>query len=235
MLVLKENFLSEPSEIRKSLEKLLESFSLYLEKEGVRVTPYREQSLNDFDGLPSSLKIQKAENFFKYYELCRAAIESGVELRNNKSFLNFSLKKLNLWMDSEAIDRIDRDDIIEVYSLEKTQLYRNLKFLEICSYPMLDLYMYEWPELFCRPDSITEKLIQVCGEVIADPLCRFRPSGVPEHVLEETFSQEKLSFMVDQKVIAPVKDAQGRVQGVMGSLQARVIDRTIRPLSQFSN
>lgn len=235
MLTLKDGWQSEPSKIGLTFTKLLESFSDYLLKEGVKVVPYRDQSVRAFESLSTEDKLVKAKNFFQYYEICREAVASGVELRENVKFLSFSLKRLGLWMDSEAIDRIDREDIIEVYSLEKTQLYRNLKFLEICSYPMLDLYMYEWPDLFCRPDTITEKLIQVCGEVVSDPLCRFRPSGVPEHVLEEKFSTQKLSFLVDQKIIAPVKDSSGNVQGVMGSLQARVIDRTVRPLSQFSN
>jgi hypothetical protein len=165
------------------------------------------------------------------------ATRAGIGKHQSSELLRYFLKKMNWNLSEKVFSHLSEEDVIEVYSPNFTQLFRNLKFLEICSYPILDIYLYEWPELYTRPQAITEALIQECVRALGAASDQdFFGDSVPDHFLEEVFSEERRVFKIEQKFISPVRCATtGVVVGMLGCLAASVHSkrgerRTVLPL-----
>lgn len=185
------------------------------------------QSFQIFADLPEPRRqsiLAKLRQDIAFYE---GASQAGIGKYKSVDLLRHFLSKANWSVSEDVLSRLSDQDVIEVYSPTFTQLFRNMRFLEICSYPILDLYMYEWPELFIRPQAITDDLIQAAFRVLAaPPTLHYVEAGLPDHFLEEVFSEERRVFAIDQKLLAPLRsEATGEVVGLLATLQASVVSK----------
>ncbi len=178
--------------------------------------------------------LAKLRQDIAFYE---GASQAGIGKYKSVDLLRHFLSKANWSVSEDVLSRLSDQDVIEVYSPTFTQLFRNMRFLEICSYPILDVYLYEWPELYTRPQAITEALVQEClKSLAAKPGENFFGQSVPDHFLEEVFSAERRVFEIEQKFISPVRSVEdGSVVAMLGCLSANVHSkrgqsRTVVPL-----
>jgi hypothetical protein len=191
------------------------------------------QSFQIFADLPEPRRqsiLAKLRQDIAFYE---GASQAGVRKCKSVDLLRHFLSKANWSVSEDVLSRLSDQDVIEVYSPTFTQLFRNMRFLEICSYPILDIYMYEWPELYARPQAITEALIQEFFRMLsAPPGVDLFEAQVPDHFLEEVFSEERRIFEIQQKLNSPVRSREtGEVVAVLGVLQASVISKKGQPRS----
>jgi hypothetical protein len=136
---------------------------------------------------------------------------------------------------------ISDDDIIEIYTADFTQLFRNLEMLKLCSYSILELSVYEWPELFRRPHAITKQLIHLAEQIMGTKEPRtISCDNVPDHFLEEIFSPGKHKLFIEQKILSPLMDQNNNAIGFVGTLRAHLFDpstkegllvQNVKPLS----
>jgi hypothetical protein len=189
------------------------------------------RSMEVLQGLPEERRktiLQKLEADIAFFE---DASRAGIPKYKSVDLLRHFLSKSGWVLADEVYSRLSDGDVIEVYSPTFTQLFRNMRFLEICSYSILDIYMYEWPELYTRPQSITEALIHECMRSLqAKPGENFFGDSVPNHFLEEVFSEERRVFEIEQKFISPIRCAKtGAVMAMLGCLAARVHSKRGQP------
>src|SRR5690606_14370708 len=85
---------------------------------------------------------------------------------SNRNLIVNILKNMHLRAPQSFVDKIDEDDLIEIYNLENIQIFRNLKFYETTTYSLEDLLLYDWPELYSRPKRMTEQLLNLVESVI---------------------------------------------------------------------
>ncbi len=95
--------------------------------------------------------------------------------------------------------------MIEIYSAEMTQIYRNFEFFRQCSYDYLTTLTIPWMELYQRDDQVTEKLISQIGQMLQHSNVR-TAYDVPVHSLKERFLNHDLSFECDAKYMVPLFD-----------------------------
>ena len=177
---------------------LLQVFCKTLQSEGLEITPYRESSLVRFRSLSPDQQNQKFRDFQRYFEVFAEAVSEGVGLKDSAGLLKKVLTRGGLSTCPEMYQHLENEDVIEAYSSDFTQLFRNLRFLEICSYPLLDLYLYEWFELFRRPQNVTDILVSLAHEILAQTKPSLVKCEVPDHFLEEVFSEQKHRFHIKQ-------------------------------------
>ncbi|MCB0349901.1 MAG: hypothetical protein KDD38_01885 [Bdellovibrionales bacterium] len=217
---------SSSSELANQFQMLLDKFCAHIKKEGLaNVTSYTQDSLDRFHTLPSDKKITIIKNFHDYYELCVECVAAGISLKDGRKMLWKLLPTLGLRPTSDLFDNLHDDHVIEVYRPDFTQVFRNIKFLELCSYPIADLYIQPWTELFDRPQQITNsiiKSIQKCLSTGTATSC-----DVPVHELYERSSSMNQILKIEQGRFSPLFDKFGKPAAFVGTLNATIISRNI--------
>ena len=222
--------------IQEQFRALIDEFASQCDAEGVRLLPYREEGWQRFHSLTFEKQVEKVSGFLKFYQACAEVVDSGISLKRGVKSLEKVMSKFGYQVCPGLYDQISDEEVIEAYTSDFTQLFRNLEMLKLCSYSLLELSVYEWPELFRRPHSITEKLIGLAGQVLGSPSPRtITCSEVPNHFLEEIFSPDKHKLFIEQKLLSPLMDSSGATVGFIGTLRAHLFDPTTETGQSMQN
>jgi hypothetical protein len=218
---------SNPEEhllLKQSFSELLLEFTKILNSVEIQIVPFREENWKKFFTVPAPQLHAIYCGFKSYCDLYASAIEEGENIRDDKALLWRTITKLGLRPCSDLMEHIEKNDVVEIYDKNYVQLYRNLRFFELCSYTLLELLTNEWFMLYRRPASITTAMIASVDDVMSG---KWRTTKVnveiPEHFLEEIFSEECNVFKVTQKIQSPLFGKNNSPEAIVGVLHAEPI------------
>jgi hypothetical protein len=196
----------------------LGEFSRLLSRFGCQTIPLgRPESVQRYLGLPLDRRIVISERFHTYRSVCESVAQSGQSLRDSSIILWKMLSRLKFRPGTDLFDKLDQDDVIEIYDSSSVQIFRNLRFFEICSYSLLEVFTFELWELYRRDMAITNALVQTVTGVFSNKTRTSVPAGVPDHTVEEIFSEAKRKYFIRQKFIAPLFDSNNQPIAVCGN------------------
>jgi hypothetical protein len=151
-----------------------------------------------------------------------AVREKEISFRDNRSVLKVALDILRLKVEQDFLDTIAQDDLLEIYSVEMIQIFRNFRFFTICGYSLLELELFPWHDLYERSHLITEKLMEVGIRAIENQV-QTEAMTIPSHYMKERFSQTKQVVKIEFKHMSPLKDYLGQRAGFAVSQHANII------------
>lgn len=130
---------------------------------------------------------------------------------NNKSLLWTTIKVLKLKPKIESlIELIEGEEIMEIYDLNGIQIFRNLRFLELCNYPIEMILTRPWHELYARSPSIKKQILVDCI-LSALSLKGFSPQAqVPNHIASEIYSEEIQPIFCQPRLRIPLYPSKSR-------------------------
>jgi hypothetical protein len=202
----------------------LDGFRQLLQGQGIQgVEPYGPGSFAVFNKLPTPKQEKIATDFATFSALCAECVRSNISLRDGRKLLWKILPQLNLRPRSDLFEQINDDQVVEIYRPDFTQIFRNLRFLELCSYPVADLYTVPWTDLFERSDDITDAIMDSIKSCLATGRTIY--SGVPDHLLYERSSPDQQVVKIQQGLFSPLLDPNGRPAAFVGTLKATVIGK----------
>lgn len=137
--------------------------------------------------------------------------------------LDMALKKFNLTPKDDCQQYLTKGDIVEIYSAEGVQLYRNFEFFKNCSYSLMDVITNEWFVLYERPQQIIDTMINICSQVLKSGKETVQ-YAVPEHILRERYLNAKRAFKIVSKYISPLVDSNGQTTAVLTVLTVLTAD-----------
>lgn len=187
-------------ELFKALSKQV---SMLLSTEGIQVKAYLE-GLPYFSKLTElqQAKVNKQLEF--YAELCSEHINEGYKISDGSTFLWRAFRKLGLTPTSDLFQFLTDESVIEIYSDENIQLFRNLNFFTYCSYSLEELHSREWWHLYERDASVTNAIFEEGNKMFAGSIRgTYRPS-MPDHIVRELASEEKLVMQVEFEAMSPL-------------------------------
>lgn len=135
--------------------------------------------------------------------------EPEFEYRQLDSFL----EHFNFRFYDDVNQFITCGDVVEVYDLNFKQIYRNLTFLDFCSYDLLTLHTVPLFELYSRAESVNKHLmeaIQIGLSAKKTQAMRLEP-----HLLRETYLNNRKVFRLTPGIVSPVLDPIGSVIGLL--------------------
>lgn len=183
---------------------LCEELSSFIELEGLVVRPYGQETLPYFQRMASAQQEEAIKNLQNYIKICKKVYEDGGVLRDSPFFVQKALNFYGYDYDSKALANLKNDELAEFYSYQHTQLFRTLSYFENASYTLEDIYSRPWTHLYDRDPLI--------GEALVKHLDRFYQGesetiyvDVPEHLLTERASLEKLKSKVKIRAIVPLR------------------------------
>lgn len=191
-----------PAEDEK-FKSLAQRLSMLLATEGIYIKGYLE-GLPYFSRLTEEKKKSVNQSLSFYCELCREQMSEGYTLSDGPSFLWRALGKLGLIPRSDLFQHFDKEAVIEIYSNESVQLFRNLNFFKYCSYSLEELHAKEWWFNYDRDPKITEIIYDYAAKVFSGELKENFIPQVPVHVVKEIDSQDRLVMEVQFGVMGPL-------------------------------
>lgn len=188
----------------EDFKSLSQKICMMFATEGVYRKPYLD-GLPYFSALSDSEKGSVVEHLRFYCELCEAQIAEGFKLRDNLSFTWRAFRKLDLVPRGDIFSHMTDEDLIEIYSCENKQLYRNFKFFEFCSYTLEELHSLEWWALYERDSEITMKIFDAGARVMGGEITESYIPDIQPHRLKEMNSAECSTFLQQVKLMSPLK------------------------------
>ena len=142
---------------------------------------------------------------------------------SNKAITKNVLDFMKLSTSEDMLNTITEEDIVEIYSPECIQIFRNFKFYETTTYSLSDLLLYDWSELYYRPSQVFQKIQVHIDKVLKtdhDDLVSDM-ADVPTHIIKEIKANPIQLCEIRFKKIAPVTDRAGRRAGLIVTCQAQ--------------
>ncbi len=173
-----------------------------------------------------SAKLQLALQNLQVFKKILAHAEMGqMELWETSNLLELTFSELKLTYSDDFVTTIEHDDIVDGYDLNNCQIFRNFRFMEICSYDLHDIVTYDWPTLFERSQMITSKIMEKVEEVVRTGRT-VSLEDVPAHYMKERHSQDGSVFRVKFRHMGPIFAKAGVPAGFLASSKAEIIDET---------
>lgn len=184
--------------------RLIEKTCAYANSAGLKVVAGNSESWAHFQNLPFQRRDAAMKAAMTYHDICQAAITAGWPLSDSRMLLWASLRHFDLIPSSDLLSHVTDDIVVEVYTSDGIQLFRNMKFMELCSYTLADIFMYPWWELFERNDDLIADIGKEVTAVLSGESRKILMSQVRSHRLVEAFSQERCVVEMTFKNFSPV-------------------------------
>lgn len=201
---------------------------------GVSLLGYNQRSLAYFNQLSVETQGLLLCNLRLWLESLEAASDiTSLEVAEAES-LRLICEKMDVTIDAEFFSCLRQGDVIEIYQVvdrqpEKTyQLWRNSRFISMCSYDLLLLMTTPMHQLFLRNVEVQEIINQRMREMLLTP--RTMPCRIPEHDLMEVLHAHNRVFRITNRFAAPMYDRKGETIGFASNLRAELVGSAYRHL-----
>lgn len=190
----------------------------------VGVKPYHRSDLPLFRKLSESAQDQALQGLESFEETLNATLRAGFRLDNQPQLVWHALKSMGLVPPSELFHHIGPDHVVEIYSLEGLQIWRNLNFLKNCSYTLEEVYSIPWHLRYERqPDRVEEAMTKV-GKLLRGETPALYHADISSHRIEETISEARFVLSVSHHWLARLEDREGSFRAWMGISDSKIVE-----------
>jgi len=179
------------------------NISEMLQAEGKTVRPF-VPGLPHFSKLSTDRKLHIIQQVRFYQELCQSQLSEGFKINDNFSFTWRAFGRLGLSPSKDFFSYVQGEDIIEIYSKDQIQLFRNFAFFDCCSYTLEELHSYEWWTLFERDEKHTQMILEDAAKTLSGEIRETFTPNIPVHTLREANSAENFLMNIEIRCMAPV-------------------------------
>lgn len=203
-------------------KNLVKELSVLINGQNYNIRPYSEETLKKLEVLSRDAVQAANRKIISNIQLIENSVVSLSEAKNRSMIKNI-LNIMKLSATSDFLNNITEEDIVEIYSPDGIQIFRNLKFYETTSYSLADLLLYEWYELYSRPTKIYEKL----AEYVVYCVTKARPNEIidlnhiPAHIIKEIKSNPINLLEVKFGKMAPIYSFGGNIAGLIVTCKAK--------------
>ncbi|HEX7674355.1 MAG TPA: hypothetical protein VF412_09290 [Bdellovibrio sp.] len=197
------NVVSHDSALDDRFKRLTKVVSMLLTNEGKYQRPYLD-GLPHFSKLATEQKTKVVEHLQFFHDLCIEHVSEGYSIKDSPSFVWRAFRRLGLTPRSDLFSQLTDEHIVEIYSNENVQLFRNFKFFEFCSYSLEELLTIEWWGLFDRDSKLTTKMYEYAAQIFNGELHENVKPALESHFVRELASQDKLAMEYSLDLVGPL-------------------------------
>lgn len=190
-------------QLNAEFKAVAQKVTMLLASEGIHRRAYAE-NLPHFNPLSAQQKQEAIRQLSFYGELCQEQRTEGYSLKDSPTFTWRALQKLGLTPPSELFSQITNEDVVEVYSDENRQLFRNFNFFEVCSYSLEELHSIEWWNLFQHEGAGTQKIYESTQKVLRGEIKSSFVPGIESHYVREVSSEDRLLMEYNIRLVSPL-------------------------------
>jgi len=200
---------------------LVERFAGLAADEGVWVVPYYGEGPKFFPQMPPPMQQSVFANLHRYVAVAEATLGDGSSLNDERQFLWQMFRQMGVHPSSDLMTRIARteDEVVEIYDANFVQVFRNLRFFKQCSYSLDELLSLPFWQLFSRESSVTESILSVATEFFSGKRYETHQWHLGRHTIEEISAPMRYLSVVEQQLVAPLYDSNGRLQALLNTIR----------------
>lgn len=180
---------------------------------GVPLKPYVSEDLPHFSKLPEPHKVAVISGLKENALLFDEMNENGEQLSDTPQLLWRSLKRLGYYPASDLLDKISHDDVVELYSANRLQLFRNLNFFKYVSLSLEEVVSFT-PYDLCEYDPIIIQYMEnVVERINNQTFMKTEAATIPPYTIKE-LKGEGLKIRIQMKWLSPALQ-DGRCVGAI--------------------
>ncbi|MEK6774203.1 MAG: hypothetical protein AABY64_09695 [Bdellovibrionota bacterium] len=218
---------SDDINLIEDFKTTLDKISSILNSLGVSATSYHTSYLKDYSKLSSHQKKSALRDSQKYLEcltaseLVEPATDDDRDTPDLGQSLWFALRHFGLRPTSDLFELLSMNDAVEIYNAEGIQVWRNLKFMEVCSYTLEEIFCYTWQDRYTRSEAATVQIMDVISK-----FSTISPKSIKcgiKNLLHEKFSVKKLTIDVTHEMLSPVFNSLNAVGGFVVTSKVKIL------------
>lgn len=185
-------------------------------KSGYLVKAFQGAKPNHFMSLSNQQQVQILEDFRRYLQVAEMMEARNELLDSEQKFLWLTIKEMGLRPTSDIFSKLDRDDVVEIYSASTyVQVFRNVKFFIYCSYTLDDILCRPYWALFKRDEEVSRAIAEKIHAVMYQPIPQTVAYDMPPHYLTEIDSPLRFYCKVTSKYISPLLNRENEIVAVV--------------------
>lgn len=166
--------------------------------------------------------LDRVSFFSQYLRHAKEVVAQGQKLgalKREGSLLWRTLAAFEMRPPSNLFELLGEHEVVEIYDTQMRQIFRNLRFFEVSSYSIEELLHIPLPQLFERSEASTQILMAEIGTIFSGAQTSAKISTAGKSRAREAQSRRHLQGEIEQRVMSPIFDRQGRVAAVLGSVR----------------
>jgi hypothetical protein len=130
---------------------------------------------------------------------------------DSRKLLRTTCRILNLNPPEEIFNRVDPDDIVEIYNSNGLQIFRSFNLFLRTKHSIETMLCSSWEKLTERDPSVTIKIWEKVQAFLQDRKTFTAPWGIESHLIYETFQEKKHAFLLELKWVSAFLDEHDEV------------------------
>lgn len=193
------------------------------EKYNITLKGYHHESLPYFSRKTPEQKSKILEALEKFYGSMVYTEKEGDSLANQQKILWGFLSAFKCHPNSEMFSRFQPDDVIEIYDLEGFQMWRNLKFMEICSYTIEEMYCLDWSDRYDRDPQILGECTEKLTSLLTEKSPEIYDINIKNYILTEKCSEQCFEIQTQHDWMGRIRDQNGQLKMWIVVSKAKVL------------
>lgn len=176
---------------------------------GYDIRPYRSEELRHFHKAHWKVRGQALEYLDLNLAILRDIMDSEEPRSQGRQLLWRALSRMKVSPVSDILEKIDDEDVIEVYSHEQVQVFRNPMFFTYSSHSIEELLCLPWYRLYRRHWLKTLQVMRTAWRMVSGRIRQTEAWNIKPHLVEEIDSEKKYRMEIQFKYLSPLfKDGE---------------------------
>ena len=160
-----------------------------VEAEGLTIRPFDSPTLPYFSAATFGQRETTLKMLNLMVELTEEVQKKGERARDAGSLIWAFCRTWKFIPTWDFHDKIENGDMVDVYNLQGQLIFANLRFYEIITYTLEQLYFCQWHTLFNHEEEFQKKLQSVCAEIPKNPHQLYDLRHLGQHRVKENFGK----------------------------------------------
>lgn len=158
-------------------------------REGLVIRPFEKLTLPYFSAASYEKREHALQILSQTVKLTEEVQSQGVRARDSSSLIWAFCRTWRYAPTWDFHDKIQDGDMVDVYNLQGQLIFANLRFYEVTTYTLEQLYFCQWHILFNHEDEFQEQLQQICMDIPRKPHQTYDLRHLGEHRVKENFGK----------------------------------------------
>lgn len=203
------------------LMRKLEVFRALMEKKGIRLRVEPSDYARDlYFRLGIGFQKRLGDHFSSYVDLVYDLDRKGIDIRDSRRLLWAFLRRNSLQPSIETFFELKDWHVIEIYSRDNVQIFRDLKFLELCDCSVFDLLVLDWMTVFKREAELEERLFLQIESSFRKASKVYPIEGVAQHRFRYRFDDDSRETTTAPRLLSPLINRKKKRRSVDAILLA---------------
>jgi hypothetical protein len=185
--------------------ELANRYSEVLTRQNILLKTTSDQSTTPiFDALPEVEKNEVLERMEDDVNLFAEAEREGDLLRDSPRLVWRYMQKKHIVPCNDIFDKIEKEDVVSIYDLRNRQIFQNMRFLELVSVTLEQLFCSPWYAYSKRDPEIEQSLYETAISIMSGQVRHTIAPPAPEHEAYEVNTEGLVKLSIKVKWVSPV-------------------------------